>query len=307
MVLCHCAVPTFFLISGWLFFQKLQVWNWAVWKTKMNKRLHTLVIPYFLWISIYILWILSLKVGGVIFHGKPLTGIVEWITDNGGLRMYWDSHDIGTGYTPVLVPFWFIRDLMISVILSPVICFIIKKTKGWIILIITIAYVLGMPMGWHGFSVCYWFWIGSWLAIYNLDLVSTFRKLSKYGYLTFIILLVPTILYQGLETTIGRKIYPLYIMSAVITVVSIASFMIDKKMSKCIMSLSSTTFLIFAFHFFIVGKVGNVMSVVFSPLGVLGSISAYVITPIVTIIFCILLCRVMQKYLPKTAMFIGCR
>ena len=47
--LCRIAVPCFFLISGYLFFKGLARWDWGVWTAKLKRRVHTLLIPYFLW------------------------------------------------------------------------------------------------------------------------------------------------------------------------------------------------------------------------------------------------------------------
>ncbi len=47
--ICRIAVPCFFLISGYLFFKKLEDWNLDMWKGKMVRRVHSLLIPYVLW------------------------------------------------------------------------------------------------------------------------------------------------------------------------------------------------------------------------------------------------------------------
>lgn len=45
-VLPAIAVPLFFVISGFLFFQGLEQWDWEKWKGKMRRRVKTLLIPY---------------------------------------------------------------------------------------------------------------------------------------------------------------------------------------------------------------------------------------------------------------------
>ena len=46
--LCWVAVPIFFLISGYLFFVKLEEWRTDVWVDKLKRRVKTLLIPYLL-------------------------------------------------------------------------------------------------------------------------------------------------------------------------------------------------------------------------------------------------------------------
>ena len=47
--ICRVAVPIFFLVSGYLFFVKLEEWNTNIWIDKLKKRVKTLLIPYVLW------------------------------------------------------------------------------------------------------------------------------------------------------------------------------------------------------------------------------------------------------------------
>lgn len=46
---CRVAVPTFFLMSGYLFFKNLEYWNNQEYVKKMKSRFWTLFIPYLLW------------------------------------------------------------------------------------------------------------------------------------------------------------------------------------------------------------------------------------------------------------------
>lgn len=43
----HVAVPLFFLISGYLFFQGK--WSWGNYANKLERRINTLLIPYLFW------------------------------------------------------------------------------------------------------------------------------------------------------------------------------------------------------------------------------------------------------------------
>jgi len=54
MTLAHIAVPTFFLISGFLFVKGLEKWNRTVYKGKLNKRVYSLLIPYLIWNTFYV-------------------------------------------------------------------------------------------------------------------------------------------------------------------------------------------------------------------------------------------------------------
>ena len=66
-VLTHIAVPTFFFISGFLFFVNFQEWSWDNYKRKIHSRVRTLIIPYILWnIVPFLLLVLTMLGGGYI-------------------------------------------------------------------------------------------------------------------------------------------------------------------------------------------------------------------------------------------------
>lgn len=71
VVIARSAVPIFFIISGYLLFLKVEEYNKTVYISKLRKRWHSLVIPYFSWIVLFILWTTMFTVGGILLHGKP--------------------------------------------------------------------------------------------------------------------------------------------------------------------------------------------------------------------------------------------
>ena len=70
-VLTHIAVPTFFFISGFLFFVNFMEWSWDGYKKKMKSRVKTLLIPYMLWNAIPFLILVLAMVAGVVIKGNP--------------------------------------------------------------------------------------------------------------------------------------------------------------------------------------------------------------------------------------------
>ncbi len=58
-VVSHVAVPTFYLLSGFLFFYGVKEFTRHQYFNKLYKRLHSLVIPYLLWCLIPIVWLLG--------------------------------------------------------------------------------------------------------------------------------------------------------------------------------------------------------------------------------------------------------
>ena len=115
-VLSHIAVPLFFIISGYFFFTKIHAWDWNIWFDKINKRFKTLLLPYFLWIILFIVYsFIPSFIKGIIVDNH--VSFFDWFINHDGFHMFWDSYKWDTdrvdiwGNTainsaPILVPFW---------------------------------------------------------------------------------------------------------------------------------------------------------------------------------------------------------
>lgn len=128
-IIARTAVPLFFLISGFLFFYKIEIFNFDIFLQKIKKRIRTLFIPYIFWNFLIILIYLIGQsiVPNLISGGKKLIcdyNFTDW------LLSFWDTNlinpakDIGM---PINYPLWFIRDLMVVIMFSPLIYFLVKK------------------------------------------------------------------------------------------------------------------------------------------------------------------------------------
>ena len=181
-VITHCAVPIFYIISGYLFYQKLHEWDTGMWKLKMKKRFKSVGIPYFVWITIMIFYTIAMLVAGCLVHGKPWSRIVEWFSTNGWWHMYWNCHVwnldrlnlIGLpmpASAPILIPFWFMRDLIIVLAITPVIYCAIKKMKAFFVLLLTASYITGVwiPLSAPCIDAVLFFSIGGYIAIRKND------------------------------------------------------------------------------------------------------------------------------------------
>ena len=119
----EAGVPAFFFISGLFSFYSKKTYV-----QKIKNRFLTLLIPYLFFNGLILcVYLCSMFKGNpVMIMGKNLADYS--MTDY--IRIFWDRGvwDHGNG-SPLLCPFWYIRNLMVLVILSPIIYYIIKYTK----------------------------------------------------------------------------------------------------------------------------------------------------------------------------------
>ena len=183
------AVPLFFAISGYLFFQKLEKWSWAVWRQKIRSRVKTLLVPYVIFnvICAVSMLCLSLKAG----NGWSLEGAYEgripfvgWLWNGVSYCQGWKNW-LGMDmqlYYPLDVPLWFVRDLMVMLALSPFIYMFIRKGGVFFLGVAGVAYWLGILCCTPGFSTnaLFFFSIGAFAAVRNIDPVEWSRKHIKW-------------------------------------------------------------------------------------------------------------------------------
>ena len=186
------AVPLFFFISGFLFFYRVEQWNRQTYLRKLKSRFRTLVVPYFLWNTVFLLWVAllgwlipSLLTSKVSILNMSLPDI---------LNSYWE---LSQG----LIPLWFIRDLIIINIFSFAIYWLLKPKAGWLLLV-----VLGtvfLTARWHyipgiGLRSSFPFMLGAWFSIQKRNFIV---DLWRYRYVLlaayFCLVVIDTWLWSG--------------------------------------------------------------------------------------------------------------
>lgn len=223
-VIGHVAVPTFYVISGYLFFYKLEDFDARTYIGKLKKRFRSIVIPYLTWNAITIAYVVVRKLGGVVVKGKPLSGIIDWFAENGWWHLFWDCNmwnlttynllGINTpSQAPILVPLWFLRDLIVVVVLTPLIYLMLRKLKGWAVVLLGICYITGVFPYIHGLSILavFFFGLGAYFSINKKNLVEEFSRVRTWSYLCIIPLVVLMVIFNSHYTLIGSYIYPFYL------------------------------------------------------------------------------------------------
>lgn len=236
----RCAVPLFYMISGYLFFRKVNSLDDVF--GKMRKRVKSLLIPYS--IAAIFFPICLLLIEQIPFAAKMSNGsgfLVEFQKPIGDvLRELFIAKDGGT--SPWAFHLWFLRDLIIIVACSPVLFYLRKYLKsGWVCLIFFLLSYIHMPV--VSFSSFFWFIAGdaflnsiekirSWFWPMIYIVISVIEMVSSNDCFTY--LQIPI-------TFVG-----------VIAIWSVYDFLVDK--SFCLnhhhyMSIAcSFTFFIYLFH-----------------------------------------------------------
>ena len=307
LTLAQTAVPMFFFISGYLFFNRLHDWNWSVYLGKLRKRCKTLLVPFVLWNTIAIVALFLAFVRHAGFH--EATGL---IFNNDFWSLYWCSHkwpgppswfgvpSLMTG--PCLQPLWFLRDLMVVMVLSPLLWCLFRYLRVWGLLILLFCYVSAVPIG-SSLSTTSLFFFGAG-AYMNMNQVNLPQLAWRYRYLVWtvtIVLWIVTVMAVGYDAYGNPKfslISPFFVLAGIMAMMALAAVAV-KKGHRIPALLSNSTFFIFVAHALLLEVSYNIFKSLLGNGNVLMLILRYFLAAILPVVICVLLYWLLRKFTPR--------
>ena len=160
------GVPGFFFISGFLFFLSKKSYT-----EKLRSRFHTLFIPYVLWnLLLLLLYVFAFALGyPQDINGKNIVGysFIDY------LRIFWDrgSYDNGN-FVPLLCPLWYIRNLIIMSVLSPLLYYLIRYVRELFLFIVAVWWMTTPHNAFISQTILF-FSLGAYFAILNKNPLET--------------------------------------------------------------------------------------------------------------------------------------
>lgn len=290
---CRMAVPTLFLISGYLFFQGLGEWRWDRWFSKIKKRIKSLLIPYVIWNVIAFFVFYSFQ---CIKQGE-LVNIIKYFNEQGYLHIFWDSHG---GWMPIDFPLWYIRDLMVVILVTPLIFLYVKKTRLIGVLFLGGIHLMGFNLPHLGWGAPFFFSLGCYLQMKNKDLFESLSPFRIVSYvLTAILLLIITVVW-------GR--YPInsYLHSALMITGSIVMIQFvgtiaikANHINDIAKKYSGASFFIFALHVLVITVISYLLQHTFIEPNQIIILIGYFAKSIIAVYICILVYFCMKKVSPS--------
>lgn len=213
-----CSIPAevFFVLSGYSFFRTYKH-TWEGYRGKLQRRLYTLVIPYLSWISLRSLW--------EIVSGADALSASNWLRWVGVTAQF-----------PVLDPLWYLRDLMLLCILSPVIYAVLRRKwlgRSVLIILWLLQWMSLSPYG-HYVQGLLWFSVGTYVVL-QIDQLSLERCnrpwLWLFGWLVMIAIV------QSLRVRAGLALgymAPLYVLTGLPVLWNLAGVLDNARVERTI-------------------------------------------------------------------------
>lgn len=245
-ILARVAVPLFFMFSGFLFFKKSEQLTFANYKEKLTKRCRTLLIPYLFWNSTPILYYLLGRLLGLGSHYGVGFNFIDW------LKPFWNNYPIamngeGIASYPICIQFWYIRDLMVTILLSPIIYWLTKNLRFYFIIALAMLWLTNCWPLITGLNITaiFFFSLGTYCAIFKRNFAEILKPHTLLLGAVYILTVVPVLIEQDANFNPLRRIG---ILLGMAFIVSLTARYISNGQWKTNKFLSESSFFIFAFH-----------------------------------------------------------
>ena len=198
-IVCKVAVPTFYFISGYLFFLNIKDLNKIVYRSKLTSRVKSLLVPYLAWNTIaflLFLFVTSLGIGCFRTHFTISDNFIMNIIHIYGYIYSWGwQNALGWSvnhFVPIDGPLWFIRDLMIVVLFTPIINKMIRKFDYYVLIVLFLILVL---LQYPTFIAIFYFSLGSYFSIKIMDPLEFYYRNKYLLWIIMLILIIPSFRY----------------------------------------------------------------------------------------------------------------
>lgn len=294
------AVPVFSFLSGYLLFSKYNRFGRREYKILLKNKFYSLLLPYILW-------------NAMMFYAMWISGRTEYDYSPYNLyRIFWAyspavhvesilGYDFLDYSAPVIKPLWFIRDLFMIVLISPVIWWISILSGKWSLLLWVFPYILsiGIPLDMFGIiSLCF-VSLGASFAIHGISLNIFCKKYWKFIFSLFVIL--STVEYFSILSD------PYGILSRVNTVLGVLSVLciariavLYGKSKETMIKLGEMAFFIYVTHEFIGIRSVHHIAEALCDIEGWGGTAGLLVDIILRVAICIGLYNLLKRLYPNT-------
>jgi peptidoglycan/LPS O-acetylase OafA/YrhL len=285
------GVPIYFFISGFYFYYSKKSYT-----QKLITRAHSLLIPYFLWngmlLTVYIITLIA---------GFPQEinnkNIIEYSFID-FLRLFWDrgSYDNGN-FVPLLCPLWYIRNLIIMSIISPLLYYIIKYVREVFIFFVAVWWMTTPHNAFIPQTILF-FSLGAFFSIQDMNPLDTIYRKKWVVLLLFILFAIGDIIsHVYIGTSVNLQIHRISLIFNIPALLLLGN--------RCVRHgytskwLPNAAFIVFCVHYPIVVGLRKFCVAQFSEASDIVHIFLYFTCVVISTILSLSIYQVLNQYFPK--------
>lgn len=292
--LFEIAVPTFFVISGFLFYRNADSLQSV--GNKCKKRIFTLLIPYLIFNVIYTIYFMSVyNIPGLKEHfNNAYRGTLTLKTILRGVFL--------AEFSGIL---WYVRNLIVLTVISPIIFYSLKiKPISFIIafgLFITFLLNISIPkMTYIQFSSWFWYYLGAVFAVN----IKSFSKFSTKINLIFLLggiiftLLLFILSDNLISINLSGKVYSLTYNLILTAMIICFWFAFDLLVTEKTIKFEKLSFFIYCLHSLILETIQKTIFIVGGN-NMLVAVFDYIVSPTLTFGIICVIALFLNRFLPK--------
>ena len=245
----RCAVPLFFMFAAFLQAKKNDSYL-----VLLKKRAKSLLLPYVLWMSLLAFFYGGLKliVARIApqFLGQPKNTCLTWTVLDWVHKVFgYNPKPDGSGFDlpEFAVQFWFVRDLLILVVVSPVIKALIKKFPAGFFALAFAIFIIPVRVYFVEIEAFFFYIAGLYWGMYDVPL---FHKIDRIHWKEILPLFVVSVIFAftlgGGEHATSHNF--MVIFSCVIVIKFSAVIVRKEKLYSLCSYLAGFSFFLFAIH-----------------------------------------------------------
>lgn len=294
----RCAVPLFYLISGYLFFMKVPDGVKSIGR-KIRKRIKSLLIPYFIGCVFFVIFYSFVALlpwtSNLINSSSSIMPLFQKPYSIILISIFYDG---GTGY-PCAFQLWFLRDLILIVATSPLWYLCLKHLKWGFVAVVFVLTYFDVP---HvPFYSLFWFVLGGQLTKVKIEMGGNGRtKVAIFGLFLFLIISIIQLFFPDIINWSLLRI-PI-ILLGIIGAWGLYDVVFGKDFSlsrhQWFATACQFTFFIYLFHEPTLNIVRKLIVVVLGK-NELGYLTSYLISPWIFTVCAVFVGLLFRKYLPR--------
>jgi len=290
-IITYVAVPVFYLNSSVLLYSKE-----FTWKENMRKKCKTLILPYILWITVYIL---------IYYIGQHISFTMHFFANTGRDVAKFDLIDyigaycgfVGNGL--FVNALWFMRDLILLNIMAPTIKKAIDRYPTLIFLITLTYWIINKTIFFNNESICFFVWgyyvVKAGKHMHDVDKLPIGQVGVSYAIMTIL-----QYYFHMTDNKMESVLESLSVIVGIILLILLSKYLVinSNRIKSVLKVVASYSFFIYVSH--------DMVQIVYKKLfahffnqSVIIQLMEYIIIPILTITTCIVFALLLKKLLPK--------
>ena len=291
------GVPGFFFISGILFYSSKKSYL-----QKLHSRTKTLLVPYLIWNTLLlVIYLIANSIGyPQDINGKSIGDF--HLFDY--LRLFWDRGSFDNGnFTPILCPLWYIRNLIIMSILSPLFYYLVKYGRelflfaviGWWLTTYDNAFI---P------QTILFFCIGAYFPLMGKNALYCFNHYK-------IVLIALTLIFAAADvishvfnpTPFNLQIHRFALLFNIPSLFLLADYCSCRGLTSTL--LPKAAFIVFCTHYPIAIVLRKTSIMFFSHSSATVHVLLYITCILVTTVLCLFTYKMLDNFFPKTKIILS--